>query len=152
MAFRQPKGWLLTASPRRNARQPFRRTPFPSGTFASPRRDAGAAMQRPAPAGAPGAPWWRAMLDAVAAAPRRMPAPPDPSDVDGQADQAGQNRRRAAQSTAANSLTVRDDWRPVTERLDRQREQLASMDEHLRQLVEIHSSRTDATAVYAPPA
>ncbi len=152
VAFRQPKGWLLTASPRRNPRQPFRRTSFPRGSATPPRRAAGAAMPPPAPGGAPGVPWWRAMLDAIAAAPRRNRAPLEPADLNAPAEQAERRFKRSAQATSEPASTTGEGWRPVTERLDRQREQLASMDEHLRRIVELQSSRSEATAVYAPPA
>lgn len=149
MAFRLPKGWMLASSPRRGARQPFRRTVFPRGEVDRSPVNVPAVNAAAAPAGAGGAPWWRALLDALAAAPRAQAAPVRaPRDADG-----GQAPTRRAQpgdeSPQANS---HDGWRPVTERLDRQREQLAGIDEHLRRLVEMQAARDDATAVYAPPA
>ncbi|MDZ4781239.1 MAG: hypothetical protein SGJ19_13375 [Planctomycetia bacterium] len=140
MAFRQPKGWLLTASPRRNPRQPFRRALFPRGGTTVRR----AAPRQPAPAPAPAGPWWKAMLDALAMAPARNRAPRE------NADRAAPSGNRLARVESDGKS--HDSWRPVTERLDRQREQLTSMDGHLRRLVELQSASNDKSPVYAPPA
>jgi hypothetical protein len=145
MAFRQPKGWLLTSSPRRNPRQPFRRVSFPRGSGAvrrgAPRQPAAA------PAAAPAMPWWKAMLDALAMAPARHRAPRDEAGRVDHSAPPGNRVARADRGAASN-----DSWRPVAERLDRQREQLTSMDGHLRRLVELQSTSNDKIAVYAPPA
>lgn len=140
---------MLASSPRRGARQPFRRTVFPRGAVDRSPGNAVAANPVAAPAGAGGAPWWRALLDALAAAPRAQVAPARaPRDADG--DQPPTRRVRPVDE--APQASTHEGWRPVTERLDRQREQLAGIDEHLRRLVEMQAARDDATAVYAPPA
>lgn len=84
------------------------------------------------------------MLDALAMAPARNRAPRD--DV----DRAAPPRNQIARADSDGKS--HDSWRPVTERLDRQREQLTSMDAHLRRLVELQSASNDNTSVYAPPA
>jgi hypothetical protein len=87
------------------------------------------------------------MLDALAMGPARNRAPRDEA---GRVDHAafpGNRVARADRNAASN-----DSWRPVTERLDRQREQLTNMDGHLRRLVELQSASNDRNAVYAPPA
>lgn len=144
MAFRHPSGWLLTASPRRRPRQPFRRTPFPRPTTSSRRGSARRAAPAAAPANAPAIPWWRALLDALAAAPAKQRA--------AQAQRGDRREPTEAKTSRSTAGEVHNDWRPLTERLDRQREQLTSIDGHLRRLVELQTNHADATAVYAPPA
>lgn len=152
MAFRLPKGWMLAASPRRNARQPFRRTLFPReqvdrASIANAGINAAAA-----PAGAPGMPWWRALLDALGAVPRAHAVAPANQRADDANERQKPPSRRDHPTDGDSRVQSGDAWRPVTERLDRQREQLSGIDEHLRRLVELQIARDEATAVYAPPA
>lgn len=139
MAFRHPSGWLLTASPRRRPRQPFRRTTFPRSSAA--RRET---TGRAAPAVPPQVPWWQPLLNALTA----LPAPPRAPHLP--RDEFVAARDQQAAGTAAGE--AREPWRPIADRLDRQREHLAGMEGHLRRLVELQAQRADATAVYAPPA
>jgi hypothetical protein len=86
----------------------------------------------------------------LAAAPRANAAPAGKGAAADAVRDATPTRRPNA-SDAEPSAATRDTWRPVTERLDRQREQLAGIDEHLRRLVELQMAKDEATAVYAPP-
>jgi len=89
------------------------------------------------------------LLDALAAAPGAQRAPARAArDAEGERPPT----RRARPGDESPRANTDDGWRPVTERLDRQREQLAGIDEHLRRLVELQVARDDGTAVYAPPA
>lgn len=147
MAFRRPKSWLLAASPRRRSRQPFRTAAYPRDERSDTARAPANAAQPPA---APQAPWWRAVLDALAAAPAQLPGRAQARPVDDAALRV-RHARTAVPEAPINGADA-ESVRPLTERLDRQREQLAGIDDHLRRLVELAEATRDGTAVYAPPA